>query len=314
MEIKRVACIGAGLIGRGWATVFSSNDYKVTLQDLKVEIIEDALNTIESNLRFLEANQLLKFGNVNSALKGLSTTTSVAEAVVSADYVQESVPDDYVVKRSVFKEMDTAASDHVILANSSSGLLMTEIQKAVTRPERCVLAHPILPAHLIPLVEIVGGRQTSPEFCQVVFDLMQKLGKIPILLKKEVPGYIVNRFQAALLREAIDLVDKGVAIPEDIDKAFCKGTGLRDPILGPFLRIHLAGDGIENFIKNYSHSYSYRWEDMTTWTSIPESAVEKVLAGVHGMEDIRQRDIEDIKAWRDKKLVAILRILSENGN
>jgi len=197
------------------------------------------------------------------------------------------------------------------LASSASGLLMTEIQKVTTRPERCVLAHPVLPAHLIPLVEIVGGEHTSPSTVKATRDFMKSIGKTPVVLNREVPGYIVNRLQAALLREAIDLVHKGVASASDVDTAFCMGIGLRDPIIGPFLRIHLAGSGVERFIENFSRSYQYRWETMETWTSIPPSAAKSIIKGVNEMEVVRTKTLEEIKSWRDEMLVKILKLLGE---
>ena len=206
MTIRRVACVGAGQIGQGWATLFSSSGFEVVLQDVSEAVLEKALSNVRSNLLFLETNNLLRQGDAQAALKKIETRTHIGEAVGRADYIQESAPDDYVVKKKVFKEMDGSAPDHAILASSSSGLLMTEIQKAVTRPERCVLVHPVLPVHLIPLVEIVGGEQTSRETVIAAYDFMKRLRKAPVLLKREVPGYIINRFQAALVREAIDLV------------------------------------------------------------------------------------------------------------
>jgi 3-hydroxyacyl-CoA dehydrogenase len=161
------------------------------------------------------------------------------------------------------------------------------------------------------LVEIVGGEQTSRETVTAAYGLMKKLGKSPALLKREVPGYIVNRLQAALLREAIDLVDKGVASAEDVDKAFCMGIGLRDPIIGPFLRIHLAGGGVERFIENYSQSYRHRWETMETWTSIPPAAAKKVIRSVKEMEVVRTKTLEEIKNWRDEMLVKLLKVIRE---
>ena len=311
MDIHKVACVGAGLIGQGWATLFSSAGLEVILQDVTETVLEKSMKGVRSNLMFLEANNLLKQGEADTALKRIKMSTLIGEAVRHADYVQESVPDDYDFKKQVFKEMDIAAPDHAILASSSSGLLMTEIQKATTRPQRCVLVHPVLPVYLIPLVEIVGGEQTSRETVIAAYDFMKRLGKIPVLLKREVPGYIVNRLQAALLREAIDLVDKDVASAEDVDKAFCMGIGLRDPIIGPFLRIHLAGSGVERFIENYSQSYRYRWETMETWTSIPPSAAKKIVRAVKEMEVVRTKTLEEIKNWRDEMLVKLLKIIRE---
>jgi len=309
MDIHKVVCVGAGLIGQGWATIFSSSGLEVTLQDVTETLLEKAMEGVKSNLIFLEAKSFLKQGEAEAALKRIKTSRLIGEAVREADYVQESVPDHYDFKKQVFREMDVAAPDHAILASSSSGLLMTEIQKATRKPGRCVLVHPVLPVFLIPLVEIAGGEQTSRETLTATYDFMKRLGKVPVLLKREVSGYIVNRLQAALLREAIDLVDKDIVSAEDVDKAFCMGIGLRDPIVGPFLRIHLAGDGVERFIENYSQSYRYRWETMETWTSIPPSAAEKIVKGVKEMEMVRSRKLEEIKIWRDEMLVKLLNVL-----
>lgn len=307
MEIKNLACVGAGLIGQGWATVFASKGYKLVLQDVSETVLETAVKKIETNLRFLQTNGLLDRNESQTALDKISTTTSIAEAAAKADYIQESAPERYDIKKTVFKEMDAAAPAHAILASSTSGFLMTEIQKVTRRPERCVLVHPMLPVHLLPLVEVAGGEQTSRQTSETTCDFMRKLGKTPVLLKKEVPGYIVNRLQAALLREAIDLVDKNVVSVEDVDRAFCMGIGLRDPILGPFLRIHIAGDGIARFFENYTQSYQARWESMETWTSIPPKAVQAVAKGVNEMQIVRTRTLDDIKAWRDKMLVDIIK-------
>jgi len=311
MEIRKVTCVGAGLIGQGWATLFSSAGLEVILQDVTETILKSSMEAVKSNLTFLQAKKLLKRGEADAALKRIKMSTLIGEAVRDADYVQESVPDNYDFKKQVFREMDIAAPDHAIFASSSSGLLMTEIQKATLKPQRCVLVHPALPVYLLPLIEIVGGKQTERRTEMIAYDFMKRLGKTPVLLKREVPGYIINRLQAALLREAIDLVDKGVASAEDVDKAFCMGVGLRDPIIGPFLRIHLAGDGVERFIENFSQSYRNRWETMETWTSIPSSAVEKIVSGVKEMDVVRTKSLDEIKSWRDQMLVKFLRLLRE---
>jgi 3-hydroxyacyl-CoA dehydrogenase len=311
MKIRTVACVGAGLIGQGWSTLFCSKGMEVTLYDVTEDILHLSLDHISSSLQFLEANNLLKPGETSTALKRIKPTTDLAEAVANADYVQESVPDNYEIKKRVFQEMDAHAPHYAILASSASGLLMTEIQKVTKRPQRCVLAHPMLPAHILPLVEIVGGEQTSPDTVVTTQEFMKAMGKTPVVLNREIPGYIVNRLQAALLREAIDLVDKGIATAEDVDTAFCTGIGLRDPLLGPFLRIHLAGDGVERFFEHLSRSYQYRWETMETWTCIPQSAVKAVVQGVKEIEIVKKKTLGEIKQWRDEMLVRILKVLKE---
>ena len=312
MEINKVACVGAGLVGQGWATIFLSRGLEVIMQDISQEILNESMKHIRMNLKFLETHGLVQKGNVEAGRNSIKTTTDITDACGHADYVQESVPDTYEIKKRVFSEMDAAAPAHVILASSASGLLMTDIQKVTTRPERCVLVHPILPVHLIPTVEIAGGEKTSRTTVQKAREFMERIGKSPVVLRREVPGYIINRLQAALLREAIDLVDKGIASPEEVDKAFCRGTGLRDPVVGPFLRMHIAGNGIEDFIENFAQSYRYRWETMETWTSIPTSAIEAVVKGTRGMEIVCEKSLGEVRAWRDEMLAKILKLMEND--
>lgn len=308
-EIRRVACVGVGLIGQGWATVFAAKGCTVVIQDITQGVLDNALKRIEQNLEFLEAHHLLKKGEAAEAMGRIQATTRLDKAVAQVDYVQESAPDRYEIKRPLFDAMDRAATSDAILASSSSGLLMTEIQKGTGRPERCVMAHPMLPVHLLPTVEVVGGQKTSPDTVVNVCEFLNKMGKAPVRLKREVSGYIVNRLQAALLREAIDLVDKGVASAEDVDKAFCMGIGLRDPVIGPLMRAHLAGDGIARFLEHYAESYRLRWESMECWTRLSASMARTVAKSVNDMEMIRSRGLEEIKAWRDEKLVKILQVV-----
>jgi 3-hydroxypropionate dehydrogenase (NADP+) len=307
-EIKNVACIGAGLIGQGWATLFAAAGYAVVMQDLSDDKLKGAAEQVRSNLKLLEDNGRLYHDTAAGAYKHLQTTLSLAEAVNRADYVLESIPDDYTAKKTVFKKMDALAPGDTILASSSSGLLMSEIQTGLARPERCVLVHPCLPVHLLPLVEVVGGDRTAPETVDITCRLMEKIGKTPVRLKKEVSGYIVNRLQAAILREAVDLVANGVASAEEVDRAFCTGMGMRDPFIGPLLRAYLAGDGIENFVAHYSESYRLRWESMATWNTISSSVRETLIKSVNEMPIVRENSLEEIKNWRDKMLIEILKL------
>lgn len=311
MDVSRAACVGAGLIGSEWASLFSSNGIDVVIQDMNEDVLRGSIDRIRANLTFMENSGLLGNGQTEASIARVRTTTRISEAVAEADYVQESVPDKYEIKKEVFREMDAWAPAGAILASSASGLLMTEIQKAVARPDRCVLAHPVLPAHLIPVVEIAGGIQTSAEALESVRCFMERIGKTPVVLKKEVSGYIVNRLQAALIREAIDLVDKGVASPEDVDTAYCRGIGLRSPLIGPFLRMHIAGEGIEDFLTNFGESYRYRWESMETWTAIPRSAFSAVVEGTAQMKTVRDKSPAEIRKWRDEMLIRLLKTVAE---
>jgi 3-hydroxypropionate dehydrogenase (NADP+) len=309
MSITSVACIGAGLIGQGWATVFSTRCSKVMLQDVSESCLQNGLRQIRKNLDFMESRDLLGPGESDRAFRRIVATTRIDEALADVQYVQEAVPDRYEIKKPVFREMDRFAPEDALLASSASGLLMTEIQEAVSRPGRCVLVHPMLPVHLLPCVEIAGGKRTSPETIDRVRGFMEEMGKAPVVLNCEVPGYIVNRLQAALLREALDLVEKGVASAEDIDKAFRTGIGLRDPIMGPLLRIHLAANGVENFFQRYADSYRNRWQSMADWTAIPSRTATIASERIREMEMVRTRTVEEIAQWRDEMLVRLLKAL-----
>lgn len=310
MTLRTTACIGSGLIGQGWGTVFAAYGLDVMLQDERPEQLKDALLTIQKNLELLAEKGLFPKKGLRSALERIKTTRDLSEAVAQADYVQENTPDTYPVKKEVFRAMDAVSPEKTILASSSSGLLMSEIQTATRHPGRCLLVHPFLPIHLMPLVEIAGGKQTSPEVITETREFMDRLGKIPVVLKKEVPGYIVNRLQAALLREAMDLVDQGVAEPADIDIAFRNGMGLRDPIMGPLLRAYLAGNGLENFFAHFADSYRSRLEDLATWTEFPRSAMDKVLQSMPDSSVLQGKSLDELKGWRDRALIDILKLVS----
>ena len=173
MNISNAACIGTGLIGQGWATVFALKCKKVILQDISKDRLLKSIDKINQNLEFMEKNKLIDLGEAQKAIANISFTVDVAEAVQSADYVQESIPDDYMLKTEVFTIMDKHAPKHTLLASSASGLTMTQIQESVKNPERCLLVHPCLPVHLIPCVEIRGGRQTNSEAVNITRKFMK---------------------------------------------------------------------------------------------------------------------------------------------
>ena len=306
--IEKVACVGSGLIGQGWAALFALKGYAVVLEDLTEEKLETATRRVESHIRFLVESNLAE--DVDAALGRIKTTTSLEEAVADADYVQESIFESYDAKRAVFREMDRAAPEETLLASSTSGLLMTEIQKAAElHPERCIVAHPWNPAHLVPLVELSPGRLTSKETTSRTRALMEDIGKVPVVLRKEALGFIANRLSAALWREALDLVDRGVATVEDVDRAVRAGPGMRWAIMGPYLTYHLGGGpgGIEYLMRHIGVSKSSWLETMAKWTVTPESAVEKAIRGVENM--VGDRSVEELERGRDERLVELHRLL-----
>ncbi len=313
--VKRVACVGSGLVGQGWASLFALAGYKVTLIDVNEKILDSALERAKVKMRFLEEAGLAK--GAERASKRLSTTTNMTDAVRGADLVQESVFESYPAKKEVYAKMDEAADQRVILSSSSSGLMMSEIQKAAKRhPERCIVSHPWNPSYLVPLVELSPGDRTSHETVKKTYELMEDIGKVPVVLKKEVPGFIANRLSAALWREALNLVDMGVATVEDVDKAVVNGPGLRWAIMGPYLTYHLGGGkgGIEYLLRHIDVSKAKWLETMAKWTETPESAVEKAVKGVHELASVKSHSYDELEEWRDSQLVDILRSRREHSD
>ncbi len=310
--IDKVTCVGSGLMGQGWAALFALRGYSVVMQDLTEKLLGKALERVERHIRFLSDAGM--GGDVGAAVERIEMNSELKKSVADADFVIESVYESYEVKKGVFAEMDRHAPKEAVLASSTSGLLMTEIQKAAElHPERCIVAHPWNPAHLVPLVELSPGEQTSRETVERTYAVMEDIGKVPVVLRKEVPGFIANRLSAALWREALDLVDRGVASVEDVDKAVSAGPGIRWAIMGPYLTYHLGGGtgGIEYLMRHIGPKKSAWMETMAKWTVTPESAVDKAIRGVEDM--IGGKSLEELERWRDERLVSLLQLLWKKG-
>jgi 3-hydroxyacyl-CoA dehydrogenase len=254
---------------------------------------------------FIEKSQ------VPLALKKISLTTNLQEAVQDADYIQESVFENYEVKKKVLKSIDSAAPDHALFASSSSGLLMSELQQVVKQPDKCLIVHPWNPPHLLPLVELVPGKNTSSYTISKAYAFMSKIGKQPVIVKKEVPGHIANRLQAAVWREAIDLVDRGVCSVEDVDKALVAGPGLRWAFMGSNLTLHLGGGsgGLRYFIEHLGPAFSAWWKDMSAWDKIPTSGATKIIQGIEEINCMKSMTPTSLAEWRDTKLLQLLKLL-----
>ncbi len=305
-----VSCVGSGTIGCSWALLFSLNGYEVNLYDVDPEAPVKAQTRIRKWLRNLEMKGMIEPSCSKRAIDGMKTYSRLVDAVENVNYVQESVSEELKLKRKVFSEIDSLVGPCTIIASSTSGLLMSEIQKSVRKPERCIIVHPINPPHLIPLVEIVPGKKTSEDVIRKVFEFMLRLKKMPIIVRKEVPGFVFNRLSAALWREALDLLDKGVSTVEDIDKAVYAAMGLRWAMMGPFLTYHLGGGerGLEYFITHLK-VFSRIWESMDTWTTIPASAKNKATKGVENLGLVKSMTYEELVSWRDEKLIELTKLL-----
>ena len=277
--------------------------------DVSPASVEQGIGKVYENLEALVLYGILK-KELLGAIKGnLAPAEDITAFLDGVDYVQESVAETYEVKGKVYAEMDRAASPRTILASSSSGLLMSEIQKRLSRPERCLIAHPFNPPHLVPLVELVPGRKTDPAIVERVKSFFEELGKIPVVLKLEVPGHIANRLAAALWREAIDLVIRGVASVEDVDKALYAGPGIRWALMGQHMIYHLGGGegGYGYFIDHIGKAFGAYWREMASWSEISPESRERLVEGVR--ESMGERNAAEIARWRDEKIVALLKVI-----
>ncbi len=309
--IQQIAILGCGLIGASWATFFASKGYPTKLFDINRQACERGAIQAAKNLHSLVALDCLSQTELETALSLLQPVDSLEELLRDCDYVQESVLEDYDVKADVYRQLEQHLSPKAIIASSSSGLLMSQMQLALEHPERSLIAHPFNPPHLIPLVELVPGEKTNNATVEIVRDFFQQTGKRPVILNKEVPGHIANRLAAAVWREALALLDDDVASLEDIDAALSAGPGLRWALMGQHLIYELGGGagGYQQFIETIGSSFSSYWDDMQTWTKIPESAKTKAIKGVQPL--LQNRTQEEWKQWRDEKLVKILQILED---
>jgi 3-hydroxypropionate dehydrogenase (NADP+) len=309
LDTRNVACVGVGTIGHSWATLFAIKGCNVTVYDVNQDLLRSAMERIRASAAFLAEKGLVAQKDAEASLKRIKVAANMSECVSGADYVQESAFESYDVKRQVYSEVDRL-NVSAIIATSSSGLLMTEIQKAARKPERCIVAHPWNPPLLLRLVELVPGEKTGQETVQATYEFMEKLGKIPVVVRKEVPGFIGNRLQAALWREALNLVNSGVASVEDVDRACWAGPGSRWAIMGPFLTLHLGGGpgGLKHHIDTIQHGFNEYWKSMDDWKSIPYHAAKKAIEGVEQLPRVKEKKLEELVKWRDEKLVGILRL------
>jgi 3-hydroxyacyl-CoA dehydrogenase len=309
LKVKNVGVVGTGLIGASWAAYYASKDFKVKVFDKISAAQESGLERAMNYLDGLAKYGLIKKSKAEKMKGNISSARSLEQAVSDADYVQESASENFEVKIPLFSEMDAIAKTDTILASSSSSLPMTQVQKSAKRPGRCVVAHPFNPPHLVPLVEIVPGNLTTHQTVEDVRTFFNSLGKMPVVLKKETTGFIANRLAAALWREAIDLVLKGVASVQDVDRALFAGPGIRWAFMGQHLIYHLGGGagGYDYFIKHIGKAFGDIWKDMATWNEISDDTKNKL---VQGMDEVMSgKRLTDVSQWRDKKIVALLKTI-----
>jgi 3-hydroxyacyl-CoA dehydrogenase len=302
--IRRIAIIGTGVIGASWSALFLAKGLEVTATDVAPNA-ETALRVfVESAWPALKRLGLAP----GASPSNLKFTAALAEAIKGADLVQENGPERIDFKKKLYGQLDELLPPDVIIASSSSGLTMSEIQSgAQSHPERCVIAHPFNPPHLVPLVEIVGGAKTSEETIRRAAEFYTSIGQRTVRLNKEMPGHVANRLQAALAREVYYLVAEGVVSAADVDTAVCWGPGLRWGIMGNMMLNHLGGGpgGIEHFFQQFTGPMTAWWKVLGQPVLTPE-VQKKLIDSVHA--EVGSRTIDELAAERDEVLLGLLEL------
>jgi 3-hydroxyacyl-CoA dehydrogenase len=302
--IRRIAIIGTGVIGASWTALFLAKGLQVIATDIAPNAGAALRKFVETAWPALERLDLAP----GASQSNLKFTADLAQAVVGADLVQENGPERIDFKQKLYGQLDELLSVDVIIASSSSGLTMSEIQKgAAAHPERCVIAHPFNPPHLIPLVEIVGGAKTSEETIRRAAEFYTSIGRRTVRLNKEMPGHVANRLQAALAREVYYLVAEGVVSATDVDTALSWGPGLRWGIMGNMMLNHLGGGpgGIEHFLQQFSGPMTAWWKTLGSPALTPE-VQKKLIDSVRA--EVGSHSIEELEAARDEILLGLLRL------
>ena len=299
---KKVALIGCGLIGQSWAISFLSAGFDVSLFDPVKGVTKKAKEKIKAKLSDLQNYGLLKNKNISDYLDRIHLTQDLLHAVEGSIYVQESGPEDLDIKKELTKRIDAATPDDIPIASSTSGIPTSFYASDIPGQYRCLVAHPINPPHLIQAVEIVPAPFTDETITRAVKKIITAIGKEPLALKKEIPGFVVNRLQGALLNEAFNLVKEGISSAEDIDKAISEGLGLRWSFMGPFQTIHLnAPEGIAGYVKRYEKMYRdiFNKTDIE-WSSVVNLGLEEELIKLYPLSEREKQERE-----RDNKLTKL---------
>ena len=305
---KKVACIGSGIIGSSWALLFALRDHDVLTYDINEEAIAKSQALVKNMLNNMVHHRIIRRDRVARALDRIRTTTELADAS-GYDYVQESAIERIDTKVALLRELEDIVGRHVIIASSTSGLSMTVMQKGMRHPGRTVIAHPFNPPHLVPLVEIVRGGRTSSATVEAVSTLMKSLGKVPVHIRKQLPGFAANRLQTAVLRESLAMLAQGVIDADGLEKIMSAGLGLRWAFMGPLVTANLAGGagGLEYYLDHFGPLTESICKTLSTWTSVPVSVKQKAMRQTRELPLIKERSYGDLVRWRDENLIGVLK-------
>ncbi|HYZ72765.1 MAG TPA: 3-hydroxyacyl-CoA dehydrogenase [Chthoniobacterales bacterium] len=298
---KAVAVVGAGLVGSGWAVVFARAGLSVKVFDAKPGAAKAALKTVEEQLIALHSAGLI--GDIDSPFGRITVADTLREAVEGTAYIQESVFERVDIKREVMEDLDRVCPEQTIVGSSTSGIPASQFATGLAIASRVLIAHPVNPPYLVPVVELVPSPATAPESVEFVRELMESLGQSVVHVRKEIEGFVLNRLQGVLLREAWALVEDGVASCEDIDKTVRDGLGWRWSFMGPFETIDLnAPGGIRDYAVRLGplyHSVARSRDQRQPWSPELMDEVERQRRDLLPFEKLAER-----RAWRDRQLMA----------
>ena len=301
--MAKIAIIGSGLVGRSWAISFARAGHDAFLWDAEQGAAEKAIGYIESILPDLEANDLLRSSTPAEVLSRLHVAKTAEEALAGAIYAQESTPERVEIKREVYARLDAIADPETILASSTTALLPSSFTEGLKGAGRCIVSHPINPPYVIPAVEVVPSPWTRPEIVTQTAELLRSIGHVPVVMQKELDGFLVNRLQGALLHEAFRLVAGGYARVEDIDACLRDGLALRWSFIGPFETIDLnAPGGVRDYVARYGPAFARIAAGVLPidWTGEVLDTVEAQRRELLSQEGLAART-----AWRDRRLMAL---------
>lgn len=306
---QTAAIIGCGLIGQAWAAVFLRAGMRVTLYDAADGFVEQAKAQIIERMTELAQFDLVTQEALSRSPAHIELAESLEAAVSAADYIQENGPEILDVKIELTREIDRFAAPQVVIGSSTSGITASRYTENVEGRDRCLVVHPINPPHLVPLVEIVPAPWTAQSAVDDVHSLLSEVGQVPILLDREIDGFVVNRLQGALLREAFHLLHQGVASRQDIDKAISNGLGLRWSLMGPFETIHLnAPGGVSDYVRRFGPMYRDMFEgdpEPVDWETVVDAGLKADLTAA--------RPLSGISAAQKARDAALLQMLAQRS-
>lgn len=306
-----VALVGVGQIGRGWGPIFANAGYDVRLFDISDPGAEKALSVIRAGLEDMQREGMIS--SVDALLERITPADSLEEACADAVFVQESVPEQPDIKNSVFNEIDAVAPFGAPIASSCSSLPPDLIMENVPGRERCLIAHPCTPPHLIPVVELLPSTWTSPKTMDAAWRLFEEIGQKPVLVQKPVFGYAINRLHAVLCREAVSLVQEGVMSPRDVDVCIKHGIGLRWSFMGPLETMDLNSNA---GFKEYTTKFSSVYDQVGKSVDYSQIWSDEAIAEVEAWRREKcpsTEDIEKRRRWRDRSLMRLAKLFRASG-